>query len=258
MASDAFAILRTTALLDITLDCNNPRFQEAKRLARFNLSGKEYVLKSEFAVAPKKASKERSSPCWRFGEPLIRMEDKKEVYYCYHRERANKSQRLPVICRNAADLYHMEHVHDRDPKTGDKLVKAPATAAALFNIVEMAFFMLENAYFRELLTYLNKSLAELLPRARSTLRGWIMSEYLKQKALVVARLRKRQSKAHLTFDIWTAGSYIGKISVYCYFIGAGGKRERRLLAFRRIYGSRSGENQAEILLNVIKEYGLTA
>ena len=44
------------------------------------------------------------------------------------------------------------------------------------------------------------------------------------------------------------------ISIWAYWIDSAGARQRRLLAFRRIYRSHSGENQAAIILDVLKEY----
>jgi hypothetical protein len=118
----------------------------------------------------------------------------------------------------------------------------------------MALFMLENVYFRELITYLHKGLGGLLPKSAKTLRNWLIAEYDEQKKSLAAELSFTLSRIHITFDIWTAGNFVGFISIWAYWIDKSGVRQRRLLAFRRIYGSHSGENQSEVLLEVLKEY----
>ena len=277
MALDAFSVLsarNAAADPNITLDRkNNPAFEETKCLARFKLRGVDYMVKSRIARPPKQMARERH---WDFGEALVRVEDSVDVYYCWECERDGRQQALPILNGNTGGLAHMKSAHNRDPKTGVKQAKANAAPAIYHDLVhvrdyevfkrllihwfvfcQMAFFMLENVFFRSLITYLNKSLGALLPRASSTLRAWILVEYERQKKLLIAELAERQSKVHLAFDIWTAGSYIGIISVWAYWIDTAGKRQRRLLAFRRIYGSHSGENQAEVLLEVIQEFKLT-
>ena len=62
------------------------------------------------------------------------------------------------------------------------------------------------------------------------------------------------SQMHLSFDIWSAPSWIGIICIWGYWTDDKGQRQRRLLAFRRIYNSHSGENQSEVILQVLEEY----
>ena len=81
-----------------------------------------------------------------------------------------------------------------------------------------------------------------------------MRQYHFKKKELKLSLALSISKIHLSFDIWTAGNWIGVISIWAYWIDSAGARQRRLLAFRRIYRSHSGENQAAIILDVLKEY----
>jgi hypothetical protein len=121
----------------------------------------------------------------------------------------------------------------------------------------MALFMLENLFFRELITYLNKGLGGLLPRSQKTLRNWIMEEFEERKKCLAAELSFSRSRIHISFDIWTAGNFVGFMSILAYWIDASGQRQRRLLAFKRVYGSHSGENQSEVLLEAFKEYQIS-
>jgi hypothetical protein len=261
---------------ELTLCPTNPLFSKAKQLARFQLDGVDYIRKAVVAKPPKQKERTKISQCWRFGEVLIRSCDRKEVYYCYDCEREGKSQRLPVMNGNRPGLEHMDKAHNRSPVTGViRPVAKKEAAPAFFDLVhkkdfeafkllliqwfvfcQVAFMMLENTLFRDLVTYLNTSIGALLPSGRSLLRQWIMAEYHKQKVLLKAELHNSQSKIHLAFDIWTAGNWYSVISVWGYWIDSSGQRQRRLLAFRRIFGSHDGENQAEVLLEVIAEFDL--
>jgi hypothetical protein len=173
----------------------------------------------------------------------------------------------------------MRTVYLRNPDTGDvvspqELLKGPKQV--VYSLVEtkdintfkvllirwfvccqLAFFMLENSVFRELIVWLNTALGALLPAAQSTLRRWIIAEYEERKTVLKAELQASISKIHISFDIWTAGNWIGIISVWAYWIDDAGNRQRRLLAFRRIYRSHSGDNQAAILLEVLNEFEIT-
>lgn len=117
----------------------------------------------------------------------------------------------------------MSHGYDRDGNKVDKGTRSIPKAAALYTLVtatryesfktllvrwivycQVAFAMLENEYFRELLACLNQSVANLLPRERATLRRWIMDEYVTQRAVLKNELAQAISDVHLSFDLWTA------------------------------------------------------
>jgi hypothetical protein len=123
---------------------------------------------------------------------------------------------------------------------------------------QLAFYMLENTAFRDLVAYLNAALGALLPKARATLRKWIIAEYDDRKIILKTELQESVSKIHISFDVWTAGNWIGIISIWGYWVNSAGQRQRRLLAFRRIYRSHSGDNQAAIILEVLQEYNITS
>jgi hypothetical protein len=52
----------------------------------------------------------------------------------------------------------------------------------------IAFRMVENEHFRDLIKFLSSSLGGLLPRAVSTIRGWITEVYLAEKVTVEREL----------------------------------------------------------------------
>ena len=182
---------------------------------------------------------------------------------------------MPTIKGNSSAIDHMcGYGYDKEGKKLQKVEKPLPEALDLYALVtsanmglfkkllvrwvvycQVAFIMLENKYFRELLACLNKGIANLLPRARATLRGWIMTEYEEQKQLVKEELSHAVSAVHLSFDLWSAPNGIAILSIYGHWIAAaGGKRVNKLLAFWRVIGQHSGEHQAAVVLAVMKEY----
>jgi hypothetical protein len=272
MAPTAFSVLLTSTETEpVVLAPYNEAYNKAKVPAQFKLNGVSYMRKKEVATVSK--PRKQGSKVWQYGETLLQLPERKEVYYCYDCEVSNRKQLLPVLNGTKPARNHMESVHKRDPETGVVSQSATVNQQPVYSLVQvacfdtfklllirwfvfcqMALFMLENVYFRELITYLHKGLGGLLPKSAKTLRNWLIAEYDKQKKSLAAELSFTLSRIHITFDIWTAGNFVGFISIWAYWIDKSGVRQRRLLAFRRIYGSHSGENQSEVLLEVLKEY----
>ncbi|GAB7336563.1 hypothetical protein MBLNU13_g09833t2 [Cladosporium sp. NU13] len=266
-----FGGVRSNASDKITLCPTNPAFSESTCLDSFKIRGSVYARKSSFATVH--GSRERRSPIWQFGESLVRVKDGADVYYCWTCECERKQQELPVLKGNSTALKHMmSHGYDREGKKASKSAENVLEAAAIYTLVtttryesfkallvrwivycQVAFAMLENEYFRELLACLNQSIADLLPRARATLRKWIMDEYICQKEALKSELAQAISDIHLSFDLWTAPNSIAIISIYGHWISPSGRRLNKLLAFRRVAGKHSGENQAQIVLEVLEE-----
>lgn len=63
---------------------------------------------------------------------------------------------------------------------------------------------------------------------------------------------------HLSFDVWTSPNALSILSVFAYYINSSSKRQRRLIAYRRLVGMHSGENIASTLSTVITEYEILA
>lgn len=117
----------------------------------------------------------------------------------------------------------------------------------------IAFYQIENVYFRELLEFLNIGLALLVPK-RSTIRKWVINEYKKQKKKLKYDLREARSNIHISFDLWTSPNSYAIMAIVSHYIDKDGKKQTKLLAIRRLEGDHNGENQAQLVLQVLKEY----
>jgi hypothetical protein len=66
-------------------------FDKAQRLDRFKICGVKY-LRSD-SLAGLKESRVKKSSIWRFGKKLLRVRDRKEVYYRYEYEQQKRKRR---------------------------------------------------------------------------------------------------------------------------------------------------------------------
>ena len=271
---DAYAALSKIRNDSFTLYEANPRYIPPPD--RFFIKGTEYCRRSTIQTAK---TKERAKPsdCWKYGESIIEVSTRKERYYCWACEVKGRDQHLPILNGTRGGLDHMAQFHNMDAnslpikkesdqstiKFGELTSKRDFGAFKRLFLqwliyCHIAIAMIENHYFRELVTYLNKGLGALLPYARSTVRGWILAEYQEQKAIVRKELAKALTNIHLSFDTWTSPNRLSILGVHGHYIDASGKRQRRLLAFRQIHGTHSGENIAAALIAILEDYEVPA
>jgi hypothetical protein len=260
----------------VTLCKDNPAYDMALHLDRFQLEGVEYIRRAVIARKGKRnKDPESGSGVWRFGESLVRQTDSKDVYYCWICERNKRSQSLPVLNGTKGAIDHLRDIHKID-KDGHPLVNKAGDGQQSLNFsslvttyewskfkallvrwivyCQLAITMLENTYFREVIGFLNEGVLTLLPVAQATLRLWIIEAWQGQKEVIKKELKDAVSSIHLSFDLWTSPNHFAIISVYAHFISDKGHRKQRLLAFQRVRGVHTGENQAGTVLAVIKDY----
>jgi hypothetical protein len=120
----------------------------------------------------------------------------------------------------------------------------------------IAFFQIENKYFREMLISLFPKLNDLLPKARSTIRGWILDEYKRQRSFIMHDLSTSLSAIHLSFDLWTSPSQVPILAVVAHYISANGVKQCKLIALREIFGQHTGANIAAVMVAIIKDFNL--
>lgn len=150
------------------------------------------------AVIANKAVRLGLSHIWKYGLQYIRGSDKKEVYYCHECAVGKHKQEMFVINGTSRIRNHLELKHQIDSQSGIKKrgsirrsvidqQKDSAASSTFFwkDSVEkfkellirwivychIAFFQLENQYFRELLFFLNPALLNHLPKAARTIRS---------------------------------------------------------------------------------------
>lgn len=253
-------------------------FDAAKRLDRFKIANIEYVRSD--SLASLKEPRMRKSSIWQFGEKLLRTTDKMEVYHCYNCERQKRRQMLPKLSGNTGAHQHLLRYHNIDGE-GHPRSSSPVEQRTIgdnaFTLVLVAkksefqrllirwlvychicLAMVENEYFREFITYLNKGLASLLPFAQTTIRKWIMHAYQEEKAKIKEEMRTSISNIHVSFHMWTSPNCLAMLSVFAHYLNKDGVRRNRLIGFKRVLGAHTGENQAAIIVEVLHEYEIAS
>ena len=205
----------TTAAPTLILNPRNPLFRKDATPEGIIIGGVEYARAKCLA---KKSRRKEPSGVWLFGEKIFRKKDGKPHYYCYDCEDISAKQQLFIAEGTANSRSHLRTHHKRDPDTGevaialqkkdDDSILSLVTTYSLkefknlvirwFVVCQLALYMLENDVFRELIAYLSSALASYLPKARSTLRGWIIDEYFERKEVLKAELKASISKIHIS------------------------------------------------------------
>jgi hypothetical protein len=248
-------------------------FQYSEGPDEFNSDHVRYVKRSKLATK----CRDGRSHIWKYGEAYIRSSDKKEVYYCYECAAASHKQKLFVLNGTGEAATYLEKKHYIDKKTGVKRTRPSVLerqrAGPLFYqswldrfkillirwivCCYISFFQIENIYFRELLFFLSPQLIELLPKARSTIRKWIIEEFRKRKEDLKEELQLARSSISLSFDAWTSPNTYSILGVIAMWIDKDGKKRSTVLGIRRMYHEKSGENIGEVVLKLLDEYNVS-
>ncbi|KAL5476481.1 hypothetical protein ACEPAI_3338 [Sanghuangporus weigelae] len=164
----------------------------------------------------------------------------------------------------------------QDPKTGraeqvtlDGFVKPETTSAAwskedLLELIlkfvaetDQPLNVTEAPSFRDILRYQRGSKA----RDSDVPHRSKFSEFVRERAQHIQfGLREEMTRApgriSLTFDGWTSKGLTAFIAVTCHFVTQKWDLVSRLLSFRELDGTHSGENQAKHLYDVVSRFGI--
>jgi hypothetical protein len=80
--------------------------------------------------------------------------------------------------------------------------------------------------------------------------------YDEERALLMHSLLPACSSVSLTSDIWSGNAMEVYISVVAHYVGANWELHKKVIGFRLIEASHTGENIAEKLVCVVEEFGL--
>jgi hypothetical protein len=163
-------------------------------------------------------SKKGRSKAWLFGEEVCEERSPgKRQWFCHG---CNKRGKMKLLgCQSTTSiLRHLVNKHNVGRKV--KAKQSPLTAHLQqsqnffgFDLdrfrwllirwivfCHIAFYQLENDYFRELLAYFNPKMSLWVPQAATTIRKWVMDEYNRRKAELKAEIAEAHSKISISFD----------------------------------------------------------
>jgi hypothetical protein len=124
-------------------------------------------------------------------------------------------------------------------------------------LMHISFSQVENPAFQELLFYLCAVLAGFFPTSGNTVRQWILNDFKRRKDQIKKELHRSKSLIHLSFDLWTSPNSLAMLAVVGHFVSHVGEAKCCLLGLKHVEGSHSGENMAQSVIAVIKEYEIT-
>jgi hypothetical protein len=67
-------------------------------------------------------------------------------------------------------------------------------------------------------------------------------------------LSEAKSRIHISFDLWTSLNALAIYAVVAHFVDNNHRVYNALIGFKRIKGGHRGENIAEVVIPVLKEY----
>ena len=70
-------------------------------------------------------------------------------------------------------------------------------------------------------------------------------------------IQEAYSKISISFDLWTSPNCHAILGCIAHFIDKNGKRRTAVLGLRELLGEHSGENMADVLLHIFKDYNIS-
>jgi hypothetical protein len=120
----------------------------------------------------------------------------------------------------------------------------------------ISFIEVENEEFRNLQKYGQSLGAALIPQSGNTIKSWILALFYDNKNNLKNILQNAPGKIHLTLDLWSSPNHLPLLGVIAHFSDKNGLLQQSLLGLRTIEGAHSGENMAEVVLNILFDYGI--
>lgn len=121
---------------------------------------------------------------------------------------------------------------------------------------DLPFNMVSHQAFRTLLDYISPPANQLLPRSGNTIKAHASQLFQEGKARLRHILATAISDIHITCDMWTSPNYLGILAVIGHFTSEKLERQAVTLALVEVQGVHSGEAQARIVLDVLKDFGI--
>ena len=100
----------------------------------------------------------------------------------------------------------------------------------------------------------NSSVAAYLVESGSTIKNWLMEEFVKAKAQVVRYLGMALSRIHISFDLWTSPNGYALCGVIGHFVDSTYQVQHCLLGLHRMEGNHEGTAIADAVVAVILQY----
>jgi hypothetical protein len=123
----------------------------------------------------------------------------------------------------------------------------------------LPFTVVEDSNFRAMLGTLNDTIKDHAFKSGDTIRNWVQDEFVKAQNLVQTEVLDRAiSKIHVSCDVWSSPNGYALAGIAAHFVNRAGRLQSVLLGLRRLKEAHGGEQIAEHLVSVIKQYGFAS
>jgi hypothetical protein len=109
-----------------------------------------------------------------------------------------------------------------------------------------------------LLRFLNLEADAALPHSHNTILTWTIRQYKSYKERIRNILHSASTKIHITVDLWSSPNSLAVMGIIAHYINEEGILDNSVLALRNVIGEHTGANQAEIIMDVLDEYGIAS
>jgi hypothetical protein len=149
-------------------------------------------------------------------------------------------------------------VEDFDKQVLKSQLNIAVILEALITLIvvrNLPFCIVKWPEFHTLCQALNSQCVGMITTAHSTIQNKIATAWASHKDVVRRDLQSAISNIHLSLDIWTSPNRHLLLAICAHYTNHLLQRAKALLALRKVKGH-SRENQFEILLPVLQDYGI--
>jgi hypothetical protein len=122
--------------------------------------------------------------------------------------------------------------------------------------MHIALVIIESESFREFIYTIAPALDEFMINSVTTIRRWILKLFAAQTVVIKRKLAKARSRIYISFDLWSSPNHRSLVSIVGHWLNEDLKKQDILIGLRRLKGSYSGENLAEVIVLVLRLYDL--
>ena len=222
------------------------------------------------STSVKKRNGTVTSWIWNHGEK-VNNKDGTKSWRCSHCPKQTPSQY--VLGGTSNQAHHLKNVH-RITKNGkiptnqtniETSMNQPRgiDVKALCKVVikwiidrRHAFNEVAAESFRNMIAAIDKAAVNKLPHSGNTIRADILRYFKEAKPMIAELLSTARSRIHLSFDLYTSPNCKALLAITAHWTSAEYKAEATLLAIRELKEEHTGENIAQWIHIVVKEYGV--
>jgi len=106
------------------------------------------------------------------------------------------------------------------------------------------------------LKLLNPVVFKYIYTTGESIRSFILKEYQRRRVHVANELQTAHSQIHLSFDLWSSPNALSLCGVVAHYLTTDLKSRAILIGLKRVQGAHSGENIAQAVLQVIREFSI--